>query len=64
MRAVFPVATPTAAWRSGVGLTYNGNAFGAPTAGGRSTMHMRQMGYLQMQVRGFRSAILFLLGAV
>lgn len=31
---------------------------------GRSTMHMRQNGYLQMQIRGFRSIILFLFGAV
>ncbi len=64
MRATFPVATPSASWRSSVGLTYNGNAFAAPPVGGRSTMPMRQMGYLQQQIRGFRSIILFLFGAV
>lgn len=30
----------------------------------RPSMHMRQMGYMVAQTRGFRSIILFLLGAV
>ena len=29
MRAVFPVASPTAAWRQNVGLVYAGNALSA-----------------------------------
>ena len=32
LRGVFPVASPTVAWRSGVGLTYNGNPFAGPSA--------------------------------
>ena len=31
MRAVFPVASPTAAWRQNVGLVYSGNALSAIT---------------------------------
>lgn len=33
MRGVFPVATPTAAWRLNTGMAYAGNAVAAPVAG-------------------------------
>ena len=48
----------------GVGNTNGTRSFSgkAEAVGGRSTMHMRQNGYMILMNRGFRSIIFFLLG--
>ena len=60
-RGVFPVATPTEAWRLNVGMAYAGNAL-SPAIGAPVNMLMNQRGYLQAKIHGFRSIILALMG--
>jgi hypothetical protein len=38
MRMIHPVATPDEQWRMAVGLTYGGNAIGAPAGGDGTDM--------------------------